>query len=486
MAGRMRVSGKVALTRPAADSSRGPIGIPRIRRRVGGGLPATAGFAIADPDGADSRPVRMNAAFRMSASSSGGACCNWPMAPHPNLPTGGRTSTPTHHQKDRNPMNGIEPNMHLRRGPRAARTGFGRRRPAGRRTRIRQPIAAAAVGVLIAGANPVLADQGEPLVVQPRAGGEIEVAGLPSEGLGTGPVSFRIPGGSGYAGQIAVSGQPTGALRIGAGQLFLEFDDPAWSGIDGLRAHAVRAGIEIDRAGGNLIGAAITGMAVGAREGSALEDAVGRVGRNRSLLSVGEIGIRLSGGPEDGTGPLPDPQSGTRSAAAARPGLRIVANDVRLSGLITGLAADVGGGNGQVAKVSADTELEAAFDGDSLNIEAAALVRLDGVPELRISAVFDAGGSGTGRWIKGRLAVAEAEAGIGFAGHPAGAGGPPDAGSDPAPSDELSGGRRFAEGLAGRLGNAGPDGGPFGELAGLLAEFARKGGTVVTSIEWNE
>lgn len=383
-------------------------------------------------------------------------------------------------------MNGKEPNMN-RRAPKTVRTGFDRRRPADRPIRIRRPIAAAAIGVLFAGANPVMAYEGGSLVIHPQAGGGIEVAGLPSEGLGTGPVSFRIPGGSGYAGRVAVSGPRTGALRIGAGRLFLEIDDPAWSGIDGLRAHAVQAGIEIDRASGNLIGAAITGMAVGAREGSALEDSVGRVGRNRSLLSVGEVGILLSVGPEDGAGPLPNPPSGTRSAVADRPGLRIIARDIRLSGALTGLADGTGHGEGQAAaKVSADAELGAAMADGSLHIEAAALVRLDGVPQLRVSVVLDAGVSGTGRWIKGRIAVADAGAGTGSAGRSADAGDPPDGGSDPMPLGEVSDGRRLAERLAVRLGDADSDAGSVGELAGLLAEFARKGGTVAVSIGWNE
>ena len=384
-------------------------------------------------------------------------------------------------------MNGTESNMNRRRGPRAAQTGLRRKRPAGRPNRILQPIATAAAGVLMAGAGPALADEGQPLVIHPQAGGGIEVVGLPSEGLGTGPVSFRIPGGSGYAGQVAVSGQRTGALRIGAGQLFLELDDPAWSRIDGLRAHAVEAGIEIDRASGNLNGAAITGMAVGTREGSALETAVGRVARNQSLLSVGEIGMRLSGGPEDAAGPPASPPSGNRNSAALRPGLRIFARDVRLSGALTGLAAASGGGEARAAaKVSADAELVAAMGDGSLRIEAAALVRLDGVQQLRILAVLDAGRSGAGRWIKGRIAVSDAGAGTGSAGHSADADGLPDAGSDPMPSGEGSDGRRFAEGLARRLGGADPDGGPVAEFAGLLAEFARTGGTVATSIEWSE
>lgn len=384
-------------------------------------------------------------------------------------------------------MNGTEPNMNRCRGPKAARTDLGRKQPTDRPSRIRQPIAAAATGILMAFANPGVADEGRPLVIHPRTGGGIEIAGLPTEGLGTGPVSFRIPGGSGYAGRVAVSGQRTGALRIVAGQLFLEFDDPAWNRIDGLRAHAVQAGVEIDRASGNLIGAAITGMAVGAREGSALETALGEADRNRSLLSVGEIGIRLTGVPEDGVEPSADPPSGTRGAAALRPHLRIFTRDVRLSEVLTGLAAGTSGGDGQVAvRVSADAELAAAMDDGSLHIEAAALVRLDGVPQLRILVVLDAGDSGAGRWIKGRIAVSDAGAGTGPAGRSADTDGLPDALSDPLPSDEVSDGRRFAEGLAQRLGSADPEGGPAGELVGLLAEFARKGGTIATSIEWSE
>ena len=382
-------------------------------------------------------------------------------------------------------MNGTEPNMN-RRALKAARTGFDRRRPADRPIRNRRPIAAAAIGVLIAGANPVMANEGQSLLIHPQAGGGIEVAGLPSEGPGTGPVLFRIPGGSGYAGRVAVSGPRIGALRIGAGQLFLEFDDPAWNRIDGLRAHAVQAGIEIDRASGNLIGAAVTGMAVGAREGSALENAVGRVGRNRSLLSVGEVGILLSVRPEDGVGPSPNPPSGKRSAVADRPGLRIIARDVRLSGALTGPADGAGGGEWQAAKVSADAELGAAIADGSLHIEAAALVRFDGVAQLRVSAVLDVGVSGTGRWIKGRIAVADAGAGDGSAGRLEDPSDPPAGDSDPMPLGAVSDGRRFAERLAVRLGEADPDGGPVGELVGLLAEFARKGGTVVTSIGWSE
>lgn len=384
-------------------------------------------------------------------------------------------------------MDGTEPNMNRWRGLRAARTEFGRKRPTDRPGRIRQPITATVVGILMAAACPIMANEGRPLVIHPQAGGGIEVAGLPSEGLGTGPVSFRIPGGSGYAGQIAVSGQRTGALRIGAGQLFLEFDNPAWRRIDGLRAHAVQAGIEIDRASGNLIGAAITGMAVGTREGSALETAVGRVGRNRSHVSVGDIGIRLAGGPEDGAGPPANLPSGAQGAVALRPGLRIFARDVRLSEVLTGLGAGTGSGEGRAAaKVSADAEFVAAMDVGSLHIEAAALVRLDGEPQLRVLAVLDAGRSGAGRWIKGRIAVSDVGAGAGFSGDSAQAGGLPDAGAEPVPSGGMSDGRRFAEGLARRLGNADPGSGPVGELAGLLAEFARKGGTVATSIEWSE
>ena len=85
----MRVSGKVALTGPIPDCSRGPIGIPRVRRRVGGMPPATVGSAVAAPAGADSKPERMNAASPMNAPGSGGVCRNWSMAPNPNLPTGG-------------------------------------------------------------------------------------------------------------------------------------------------------------------------------------------------------------------------------------------------------------------------------------------------------------------------------------------------------------------------------------------------------------
>ena len=384
-------------------------------------------------------------------------------------------------------MNETEMNMNRCHGQKAALTGLGRKRPADRPCRIRQPITAAAVGIFMASAGPVMADGGGSLVINPRAGGGIEVAGLPAEGLGTGPVSFRIPGGSGFAGQVAVSGNQAGALRIGAGQLFLEFDDPAWSRIDGLRAHAEQAGIEIDRASGSFMGAAITGLAAGAREGSALETVVGRVGRNRSLLSVGEIGVGLSAGPEDGAVPPANPPSGTRNAAALRPGVRILARDVRLSETLTGLAAATGGGEGQAAaKVSANAELVASMDDGSLHIEAEALVRLDGVPQLRILAVLDAGRSAAGRWIKGRIAISDAGAGTGVIGDSEDAVGLPEPGSDPVPPGEASDGRRFAEGLSRQLGGPDPDGGPVGELARLLTEFARTGGTVATSIEWSE
>ena len=349
---------------------------------------------------------------------------------------------------------------------------------------LKRLLPATITGLTIAAVQLAAAEGDGSTATHPGLIGGIEIVGLPSEGYGIGPTTFRIPGTAGYAERVAVTGHQADPIQVGVSQLYFELGDPVWMHIDGLRLYAAKAGAKLDRSSGKFGGAAIKNISVAAREGSAFEALAGKAGRNRSLISIDDVIVRVLGGEGE---PVAKQLPGLnfRQTMHDRAGILIGARGVRLSQTVTGIVGGFGTGEaGMAAGIAVDIALETALNDNSTELEIAAVIRFDGVPQLRISADVTAFGSVPHLRLKGTISISDDGLIFGQAAGLSGVNLFAHTGPVSPDGHGILEGRLIAENLAKRLADVGANSKSIGDLVELLAKFGWEGGTVKGALDW--
>ena len=216
--------------------------------------------------------------------------------------------------------------------------------------------------------------------------GMIEIAGLPQAGTKFGPVVMTFPGAAGYARLVTIGPSGGTSFSAAANSLFIEAGELLSGGINGIRVHAGRVVIKAARTAGQPTVAVLSNMSLGAKPGSSLEQLLGAHGWPHSLASADRVFIRAFWRGESGWG-------GSAGLAGERPvairGARqilIGAQGVRISpAMLEWLPAKGTGVPWIEASLSSDLTVRLEEQGKGTGLSAKALIKLNGVPVLRLS-----------------------------------------------------------------------------------------------------